>query len=385
MTSSTSRSRTVLDSLSRRIIAAPMAGGPTTPELLAAAAQAGGLGFLAAGYQTVDAMAADIATTRTLLTAPSTGSGHNSTTDAPPFGVNLFISDRRDSDSATTPTEIEHFRNSLAGLAERFQVTLPEPEFTDYHAKAKINYLVDHPVPCVSFTFGLPDPADLARLRATGTTIAVTVTSLDDARTSVSAGADVLIVQGAEAGGHRSTFSIAAHPNNVGTVALLDQIHTAFPDVPLIAAGGIHSPAAVATALRHGASAVQVGTVLLLVDAAGTAAAHKRGLQHHWANTDESHTVVTRAYSGRPARAVATTFTAEFGDHAPAAYPHLNELTKPLRAAAGKSADDAAWNFASVWCGNHLEIAEPTSRSTERPHSTSALDVLTQLWDEAHK
>lgn len=374
----------ILSTLPRRIIAAPMAGGPSTPHLVAAAARAGGLGFLAAGYLTVEAMATEIATTRKLLTEHT---AHDTASAPPPFGVNLFITNRADSEAASTPADITAYRGVLGEVAAHLTTDIPDPAYTDYFSSAKMSYLIDHPVPLVSFTFGVPPVEVIAALQRAGTAVAITVTGPADADTAVAAGADILIAQGTEAGGHRSTFTIAEQPNTTGTLALTAELAARHPTTPLVAAGGIHSPAAIAAALSHGAAAVQLGTALLLVDVSGASAVHRTGLRRHFADGAASTTVVTRAYSGRPARAVATSFTRRCGPVAPAAYPYINEMTRPVRAAAASSDAEDAWNYAALWCGEPL--ADTTSdhaadyAAARAPREGQAAAVMAELWDDA--
>ena len=176
----------ILD-LERPLVAAPMAGGPTTPALVTAAARAGGLGFLAAGYRTPDALAEQIAAVR------ATGV---------PFGVNLFAPPVVPVD----PGAYARYRSALRTEAQRYAVSLPEaPRQDDDHWRAKLELLLADPVPVVSFTFGVPEPAVVAALRKAGTFTVQTVTSPDEAK--LAGGADALVVQAAAAGGHSGTFT----------------------------------------------------------------------------------------------------------------------------------------------------------------------------------
>lgn len=183
-----------LRELRRPVVAAPMAGGPSTPELVSAAAAAGGIGFLAAGYKSVDDLMAQVAAVRDLR-----GSA--------PFGVNLFVPD-----GPMDLAAARAYRDRLSHLATQFRVELPEPRDDDDAFDAKCAALLTDPVPVVSFTFGCPTPELLARFREAGTATVVTVTSATEATYADAAGADVLAVQGPEAGGHRSTFDVTTTP-----------------------------------------------------------------------------------------------------------------------------------------------------------------------------
>lgn len=320
------------------IIGAPMAGGPSTPELVGAVGSAGGLGFLAAGYLTTDALADQLEITR-------------AGTDRP-FGVNLFVPQRVPVDADRFAT----YRRELEPIAARYGAELPaEPRWSDDEFEAKVALLEAEPVDVVSLTFGCPADA-VRRLRAAGSTVVGTVTSVEEARLAASTGVDVLCVQGPEAGGHRATFDIDAEPGTESLDALLAEIGEA-TDLPLIAAGGIGDAARIAELLDAGAVAVQLGTLLLRTEEAGTKPAHADAL------TDPrfSETLVTRAFSGRPARGLANHFADAHSASAPPYYPQLHYLTSPLRAAAGKAGDAESLN---LWAGTgHANAAaEPAEK-----------------------
>lgn len=314
-----------------------MAGGPTTPALVTAAAVAGGMGFLAAGYQSVDALRRDINAVR--------GSGTEL------FGVNLFITLYDDARSATTDAEIDGFSRTLSGIAEAAGLDGPAPaEFTDNDYAEKIEYLCSDPVPVVSFTFGLPSGETVLRLHDVGTAVAVMVTSAHDAHKARDLGADMLIAQGMEAGGHQSTFSIADQPSGQSTLSLVKSIRAELEDACVIATGGIHTPTDVQTALDAGADAVQVGTALLNTPEAGTSSPHRFGLGRHFDSLDDSTTEFTRGFSGRPARGVVNEFV-RATLQAPAAYPYNNQMTKPLRASALALEPKDGAEYVALWCG----------------------------------
>jgi nitronate monooxygenase len=193
----------------------------------------------------------------------------------------------------------------------------------------------------VSFTFGAPAPAVVARLQRAGARVAVTVTSAAEAETAVSAGADSLIVQGTEAGGHQGLFDPTT-PNRTPLLAALATVR-AVTDVPLVAAGAIMSAADARAAINAGASAVQIGTALLCTPEAGTSEPYRRALLE--ARYDD--TTLTRAFSGRWARGLSNRFALEHPD-APAGYPQVHHLTRPLRAAGTRAGDPEVPN---LWAG----------------------------------
>jgi nitronate monooxygenase len=337
-----------LADLRLRLIQAPMAGGPTTPALAAAVCRAGGLGFLASGYLTPDAVREQIALLRSLA-----GEGAA-------FGVNVFVPQ-----PVAQPEAVRAYREKLLPEAADAGIELPEPNLTDtdYWAE-KLELLIADPVPIVSFTFGLPEPEVLARLRDRGTYTVGTVTSAQEARVAVDAGVDALCVQGPEAGGHRGIFDPSADAPVTPLAALLREVRAAVPAgpsrPPLIAAGGISTAADVAGLLDADlADAVQLGTAFLRADEAGTNALYRGAL------VDEaySETVVTRAFSGRWARALRTAFTDRHAD-APAAYPAVNQLTRPLRTAAAARGDAGGMSL-YAGTGHRLAQAGPAAEIVE--------------------
>ena len=167
-----------------------------------------------------------------------------------------------------------------------------------------------------------------------GLQVHVTVTDPVEAATAELAGADVLVVQGAEAGGHRGTFHPATTPNRVDHLGLLEWVGSE-TRLPLVAAGGVTTAGDTARALAAGASAVQVGTALLLSDESGASVTYRAALRDPALTTR----VVTRAFSGRPAGAVRNRFVELHDDAAPSAYPVVDQLTEPLRRAAAEHGD----------------------------------------------
>jgi nitronate monooxygenase len=339
----------ILDRLEHPIIQAPMAGGPSTVELAAAVSGAGGLGFLAAGYKTEGELREEIAELRSL-------------TDAP-FGVNLFV-----------PREDVIDEAVLAAYLERLQPlgALGEPRWDDDRWQEKKAVLVAEGVPVVSFTFALPDEGALSELRGVGSELWMTVTDVAEARAAVSLGFDALVLQGVEAGGHRASFT-DHEAEGLSTLALLRLVATEFPDLPLVAAGGIADGSGVAAVLAAGASVAQVGTAFMLAPEAATNDAQREAL------TEDAPTGLTRAFSGRTARGIVNRFMRDHEEAAPVAYPHVHHLTSPLRAAARKRGDRDAFN---LWAGqtHRLARAEPAAEIVRRM-SSEAREALTSATD----
>ncbi|HEY5785989.1 MAG TPA: nitronate monooxygenase [Microlunatus sp.] len=311
------------------VVQAPMAGGPSTPSLAAAVSDAGGLGFLAAGYKTPEAVLADITATRELTPRP--------------FGVNLFAPSDGPADRDTVNRYADRLRDQAAALG----VVLGDPRFDEDHYQQKVDLLVQERVPVMSFTFGCPDPSVVQRLQQVGTSVWVTVTDPQEAVQAAAAGADALVVQGVEAGGHRGSFADSDHHVDYGILTLLSLV-SARVDLPLIAAGGIATGPALAAVLAAGAAAAAIGTAFLRCPEAGTTAPHRDAV------AEPRRTALTRAFSGRLTRCLVNTFQADHSAAAPIAYPELHHLTTPLRAQARKNGDAEQIN---LWAGQAHELA----------------------------
>ncbi|MCE0764947.1 nitronate monooxygenase [Pseudonocardia kujensis] len=298
------------------IVAAPMAGGPSTVALARAVAYAGGFPFLAAGYKTPDALAAEIDEVRAFGVE---------------FGVNLFVPSQDPVDEAAFVAYAEELKAETEEYGLGFD---PSPVADDDRWGEKLALLTDNPVPVVSLTFGLPDPADIAALQKAGSRVLASVTTPDEARLAREAGVDGLVAQGSDAGGHSATFDPTRTFDPVDTAILIQQVLETV-DLPVIAAGGVDGPDAVRRLLDAGAQAVAVGTLLLRTDEAGTSPTHKQAL----GDPAFTETVLTRAFTGRPARALRNGFIDRHHQTGLNAYPAVHHLTRALRQAAGKSGD----------------------------------------------
>jgi NAD(P)H-dependent flavin oxidoreductase YrpB (nitropropane dioxygenase family) len=312
------------------VVAAPMAGGPTTPALVLAAARTGSLGFLAGGYLGAAALQDQVASVR-------------AGTDL--FGVNLFAPNPVPVD----PAAYAAYRDLIRAEADRYAVGLPDDPIEDDDAwRDKIDVLLEHPVPVVSFTFGIPDAASLAALRDVGTLLVQTVTSVEETGAAVDAGVEAVAVQAAGAGGHSGTLTPDRVPPDRPLTALVSEIRAAVA-LPILAAGGLASAEDVAAVLAAGADAAVVGTVLLLADESGASAAHRAGLLDH-----SRETAVMRAWTGRPARGLRNAFSDAYDAVAPTGYPAVHHLTRPLRRAAASAADPERVN---LWAGTGFRAA----------------------------
>jgi nitronate monooxygenase len=310
-------------------VQAPLAGGPSTPGLAVAVCEAGALGFVAAGYERAEAVRKDIEAVRARTAAP--------------FGVNLFVPSPSPADSAA----VSAYLRRLGREAERQGAELGEPRFDDDDWEAKLELVVERRPAVVSFTFGCPERHVFERLHAADIAPWVTVTNVEEAEMAEAAGAVGLVVQGAEAGGHRGGFvADGSDEGGIGLLALLRVVAGATP-LALIASGGIADGAALAAVLCAGATAAQIGTALMLAPEAGTPEAQRALLARR------APTRVTRAFTGRPARGIVNRFLAEHSESAPAAYPEIHHATSPLRAAARRRGDADAFN---LWAGQAHEL-----------------------------
>ncbi|MES4887736.1 nitronate monooxygenase [Streptomyces sp. NPDC096012] len=326
------------------IVQAPMAGGVSVPQLAASVCEAGGLGFLAAGYKTADGMYQEIKQLRGLTSRP--------------FGVNVFMPQPEHAESGA----VEVYAHQLAGEAAWYETELGDPDSgRDDGYDAKLAVLLDNPVPVVSFHFGVPSREALQSLRRAGTVTLVTATTAEEARAVERAGADAVIAQGVEAGGHQGTHRDVPENDGsgIGLLSLIAQIREAV-GIPVVAAGGIMRGGQIAAVLAAGASAAQLGTAFLATPESGAHEQHKQALT----NPLFVRTELTRAFTGRPARGLVNRFLREHGPYAPAAYPEINHLTAPLRKAAAKAGDAQGM---ALWAGQGHRLARelPAGRLVE--------------------
>jgi nitronate monooxygenase len=315
----------IVGALERPVVVAPMAGGASTPDLVVAAADAGALGFLAAGYKTAAQVEAQVADVRARTSGP--------------FGVNLFV--------PGAPTrfrdELSAYVRELAPEAAVRGVDVGDPVWDDDDWAAKTDLLVDLCPDVASFTFGRPQPTLVTALHRRGTVVMVTVTDVAEAEQAISSGADVLCAQGIQAGAHRGSFSDDDRTDAGMTTLDLVAALRRRTGLPVVAAGGIALPGDVAAALGAGADAVQAGTAFLRSDESGASELHKQAL----VDSGYTGTALTRAFTGRRARGLVNRFMEHHPD-APRAYPEIHHLTRPLRSAAVHQGDPHGVN---LWAG----------------------------------
>lgn len=314
------------------VLAAPLAGGPGTPELVEAAARAGSLGFVGGGYKTPDALAEEVAGLRAA---------------GVPYGVNLFVPNPLPVDRA----EFARYAAEIAPETARLGVVpeAGEPCEDDDWWTEKLELLIAEPPPIVSFTFAIPARSELQALRRAGSLLVQTVTTPREAQAAAAAGVDALAVQASSAGGHSGTMTPSALPVATTLPELIEAVAAAV-ELPLIGAGGVSTPQAASAALRAGAGAVLAGTALLLSAEAGTAPAHRAALRD-----PGRESVITRAFTGRYARGLRNGFIERHEATAPAGFPAIHHLTSPLRRAA--AAQDEP-ELLHLWAGTGFREAQ---------------------------
>ena len=320
--------------LDHPVIQAPMAGGATTVELVSEASKAGALGSLGAAYMSPEQIEAAAQAIR-------------ARTDRP-FAINLF---------APVPQEpATGEAGPMLALMARYheQLGLPAPEAPGPQADplpGQLEAVLQVRPAILSFAFGRMPAATLARCRELGILTIGTATTVREAQALEQDGVDAVVAQGAEAGGHRSTFLDAFEASLIGTMALVPQVADAV-SVPVIASGGIMDGRGIAAALALGADLVQMGTAFLTTDECGISDAYKAVLPASRAEQSR----ITRAFSGRPARGIANAFMRD-ADAIGAnilPYPLQNALTRPMRTAGGKSGNI---NVLSLWAGQGAPLA----------------------------
>jgi nitronate monooxygenase len=326
---------TVRDLSRLPLVVAPMAGGPSTVDLVVAGARAGALGFLAGAYKTAAALAEDMAAVRA------------AGVDA--FGVNLFVP----GDPTVDPGGLAAYLARLESDAAALGVALGDASWNDDDYPAKVDAVLAAPPAVVSFTFGIPSVGVLGALRAAGSAILLTVTTPEEAFVALRAGPDALVLQGAEAGAHRGSLVNVDRPDQDRPLRALLAAVRRRTRVPLVAAGGVGGPEEVADLLTRGADMVGAGTAFLRCPESGAPVALKEAL----GDGSLTRTAVTRAFSGRRARALVNAMVQEHPG-APAAYPEINNATRPLRAVAARAGDV---HHMSLYAGTGF------SRATARP------------------
>ena len=338
--------------VSNVIFLAPMGGGAGTPELAAAVSIAGGLGSLGGAYLTPEQLGDAIRRARSLTERP--------------FGVNLFAGGY-ETDERRNP---QPMLSALAGIHESLGIpppVLPNTQTNPFDEQLEV-VLKERPA-VFSFTFGIPEERAMTRIKERGIRTFGTATTADEAVMLERSGVDAIVAQGAEAGAHRGTFAHPFEQAMVPTLDLVAAIHRKV-SVPVIASGGLMDGRDISRSLKCGASAAQLGTAFLPCPESNASAAWKRAILE--ASSDS--TVITRAFSGRPARGLANRFTTMFAEREKdiLPFPLQNSLTRPMRGAAARLDRP---EFLSLWAG----------QGVARARSMPAMQLVQTLLDEIER
>jgi nitronate monooxygenase len=330
--------------ISLPIIQAPMAGGVTTPALVAAVSNSGGLGSLGAGYNTPEEIRQFIRAIREL-------------TDKP-FAVNLFIPEEH----AITPDQMERARKAISECCKELHYKI-SPVHVPYTPlfEEQMQVLLEEKIPVFSFTFGIPEEKWLTAFKANKTILIGTATNLAEAKLLEEKGIDIISAQGSEAGGHRGTF-IGKSKDSLFEITVLIKSLIYHVQAPILAAGGIMNEIGIITALAAGAAGVQMGTAFLSCPESGVNQAVKELLLKE----EFDNTTLTKVFSGKLARGIKNKFIALMQDHEREVlpYPIQNALTMGMRKAA---ASQNKIDFMSIWAGKsaYLSTGMPAGELVE--------------------
>ncbi|MBM7703689.1 NAD(P)H-dependent flavin oxidoreductase [Metabacillus iocasae] len=316
------------------IIQAGMAGGPTTIELVVSVCEAGGLGTLGAAYMSPNDMRMAIRKIKEQTKRP--------------FAVNLFATSMKDD-----LTNIENGQSVLNSI--RQVLKLPDGSLhvqTKDDTDEQFSILLEENVPIISTAFGLLTKKQMTLVKQQHSKVTAMVTTVSEALLAEANGVDVIVAQGSDAGGHRSTFDLTNHPYGatIGTFSLVPQVVDAV-NIPVVASGGIMDSRGLRAALALGASGVQMGTQFLTTIESGAHPAYQQALL----NSNEESTVVTKSFSGRPARGIKNKFIKEFEAQkvAPLPFPTQNTLTSDIRKAAASQHNS---EYMSLWAGQGTRL-----------------------------
>jgi nitronate monooxygenase len=324
-----------LDQLRVPLIQAPMAGGINTPALVAAVANTGGLGSFGFAYSSPQKISDDLAATKRLT--------------AGPINANFFVFQEVPMPS----TELQ--QQAIASLkrlpaAQDLRLSCPQPPFfPDLNAQLEPVWL--HRPAVLTFHFGLPPPTVLERARILGISVGVTATCLKEAQAIEAAGAQFVVAQGIEAGGHRGTFAPDIEDEELPTLSLVRQLKASLK-IPVVATGGLMTGSDIALALAAGASAAQLGTAFLCCDESGATPAHK----HFLLTKPTRGTQFTHAFSGRRAQGLRNHFIDAMQGQPHLPFPLQNTLTSSLRQLAVQHDDG---EHQSLWTGRAYAQARP--------------------------
>jgi nitronate monooxygenase len=336
------------------LIQAGMAGGATTVELVVNVSEAGALGTLGAAYMKPE----DIRKTIRKIKERT----------SKPFAVNLFCTSMRDDF-----TNLKEVDSILQVFREKLGIIQKEELRTVDTFEEQFQVLLEEEVPIISTAFGLLSPEKVEKLKSLHIKIISMVTTVKEAILAEENGVDIIVAQGSDAGGHRSTFNIEDQPNgaNIGTFSLIPQVVDSV-NIPVIAAGGIMDGRGMLAAMALGAQGIQMGTQFLPCKESGIHHAYKNAL---YASTEES-TVITKSFSGRPARGIKNEYITAFENSgvSPLPFPSQNTITSAIRKAAAEQNNP---EFMSLWSGQGTRLLKKDQTARE------IVEEVIREWREA--
>lgn len=333
-------------------VQAPMLG-ITTPAMVAAISNTGGLGSLAIGGLSPEDARKQIRAVKELTNKP--------------FSVNFFAHTIPAEDQSKAYQEMVSFTAELCAL-NNIPFTPPTFDSLKFHTwKDQLEVMLQENIPVASFTFGVPDQAGIEQFKSKGMVLIGTATCIEEALLLENSGIDVISVQGSEAGGHRGSFLTSDQPPLIGSMSLIPQVADAVY-TPLLAAGGIAEGRSMASAFVLGAEGVQVGSAFLACHESAAGDKHKYRIQ----NGSAIHSVLTRAFTGRWARGLENNFIRkiEASGRTIPAYPYQNSLTTPIRSYAQQQ---QLTDFIAIWAG------QSASKAVRKP----AAEIMQTLIQQA--
>ncbi len=318
--------------ISYPIIQAPMAGGVTTPELVAAVSANGGLGSFGAGYLKPEQIRHAIHEIRKYTNQP--------------FAINLFIPEP----ITTMESSVEKMTEYLSSLPIHSSQSAPSTIHPNF--KEQVEVVIEEKVPVLSFTFGLLEEEIIQRLKQEAIVTIGTATTVQEAILLEQSGVDMVVAQGSEAGGHRGTFAGDHQHSLISNMVLLPTIADKL-SIPLIAAGGIMDARGMLASFVLGASAVQMGTAFIPTKESGAHPLFKETLL----NSTETDTIVTKNVTGKPVRAIKNELVQSLEEYAGTVpdYPIQHMLTQGIRQSATLQ-DNPAWM--SMWSGQGTRLCK---------------------------
>jgi nitronate monooxygenase len=318
------------------IIQAGMAGGPTTVDLVVNVSNAGGLGTLGAAYMKPEEI-------RTAIRKIKERTSN-------PFAVNLFCTNMKDQYDG-----VEESQKVLNEIRGKLGIEVLEyPVVTNDFFKAQFEVLIEEKVPVISTAFGVLPSDKMSLAKQHNITVTTMVTTVREALLAEENGVDIIIAQGSDAGGHRGTFEVEknTHGTAIGTFSLVPQVVDAV-SVPVVAAGGIMDSRGLVATLALGAQGVQMGTAFLTTIESGANPVYKQAL----INSTEESTVITKVFSGRPARGIKNAFIQAYEEAniSPADFPTQNTLTNDIRRKAALQHNP---EYMSLWAGQATRLLQ---------------------------